>query len=208
MKRQLNCVLLVDDDHITNYMNLRLIKGLGMATHIQVSMNGKDALAYLKSEKGSKHKPDLIFLDINMPVMDGFEFMEEYNRIKDEFSFDAIVCILTTSTNVGDRRRVEDLALGFPINKPLTAIAVNEVVDKFFIRASENKAGSDLLNGAVTDLGTNIQDTDMIKTPFAARATHDGYGGMENAPVDTSQRTQNAGGNTYRLNSPDASVGI
>jgi len=161
MKRKLNCVLLVDDDHITNYMNLRLIKGLEMASHIQVAMNGAEAIAFLQSKKGRALKPDLIFLDINMPVMDGFEFMEEYNRMKADLQLNSIVCVLTTSTNITDRTKAEELKLGIPVNKPLIQAAVLQVIDQFFLD-ERNLQDAEMLGKATVGLNNATSQEESL----------------------------------------------
>lgn len=143
-------ILLVDDDPITNYMNSRLLQSLGVADHIEVTTNGAEALAFLESERGQgPHKPSLIFLDINMPVMDGFEFLEAYRsrqslkhgldemgeseaagleNLVSRAEGEPLICVLTTSTSPTDTDRLK----GYPgicaLIKPLTSEALTDIL--------------------------------------------------------------------------------
>jgi CheY-like chemotaxis protein len=70
--KKLNCILLVEDDDTTNFYNQFLIENLSIADQVAVALNGQEALEYLeKAGHGDAVTPDLILLDINMPVMNG-----------------------------------------------------------------------------------------------------------------------------------------
>ncbi len=75
-------VLLVDDDHIFNYLNERIIQRMGFSDEIHSARNGQEAIDLLNRYlSGSSSLPDIIFLDLNMPVMDGFAFIEAFKRM-------------------------------------------------------------------------------------------------------------------------------
>ena len=126
-------VLLVDDDNITNFINIRLIRKMGIAEEVVSSQNGAEALDYIKNKaSGTQSCPELIFLDINMPVMNGFEFLEAFNSA-DSCTKKPVVVILTTSSNENDMLRLKQSALvsGF-LNKPLTEAKMQEVYKTHF----------------------------------------------------------------------------
>lgn len=80
---ELDCILLVDDDEATNFINEILIEECEIDTHIEICPTAESALKYLNSEvefNGTiKYpQPGIILLDINMPGMDGWEFLDEY----------------------------------------------------------------------------------------------------------------------------------
>ncbi len=77
-------ILLIDDNEIDNLIHTRLLKELRLTTQTLVYQNAKDALLYLKntSNTNPSELPDFIFLDLNMPVMDGFSFMKEFKKLK------------------------------------------------------------------------------------------------------------------------------
>src|SRR5688572_1923118 len=106
--RKLSGILLVDDDETNNFLNERILKRLDLADDIRIFKNGKQAYDYLKSLKQlqvtSNHTtpPELIFLDINMPVMDGFEFLELFGQFDENFRKSIKIVILSTSSHDRD----------------------------------------------------------------------------------------------------------
>ncbi len=77
-------VLLIDDNDIDNLIHTRLLKELKLNTQTLVYQSAKEALLYLKNTSNTNPTdlPDLIFLDLDMPVMDGFCFMKEFKKLK------------------------------------------------------------------------------------------------------------------------------
>jgi CheY-like chemotaxis protein len=139
MKTKLNSVLLVDDDEATNFINRRIIEKSGIADHIEVTYNGREALDYLccsgKYEKiGAQFpKPMLVLMDINMPVMDGWEFLNAYRELDSEKKSEKILVMLTTSFNPDDKIKAENIIeiSGFQ-SKPLDLIKVSQIMSTYF----------------------------------------------------------------------------
>lgn len=139
MKKKLNCILLVDDDEATNFFNKIIIDKSGVAEHVEITWNGREALEYLTNKgkyTGQNDKypnPDLILLDINMPKMDGWDFLDEYEKLDDEQKARIIIVMLTTSFNPDDKERAEKIPIinGFK-NKPLSANMLNEILEIYF----------------------------------------------------------------------------
>ena len=137
MKQKLNCVLVIDDDEPTNFFNQMILEKIECARYIKIVQSGQEALEYLaKSESpGSDQNlypsPDLVFLDINMPAMNGWEFLEEYRKINVRHRI--IMVMLTTSLFPEDKSKAEAMPgiAGFE-NKPLTAEKVKAVLKKHF----------------------------------------------------------------------------
>ncbi|WMJ73731.1 response regulator [Cytophagaceae bacterium ABcell3] len=127
--RKLNAILLVDDDQITNFINKRLIKKLEVADDIQVALNGEEALNLIKKcQKEEVECPDVIFLDINMPVTDGFGFLKAFEGM--DVNKDVNVIVLTTSSNPKDIKNLESYQIKGFLNKPLTEEKVKEVIEE------------------------------------------------------------------------------
>lgn len=137
MKHKLNCVLVIDDDEPTNFFTRMILEESGCTNHIKVMQSGQEALDYLaKSEQAGSDaslypSPDLIFLDINMPAMDGWEFLAEYRKLS--IVNKIIVVMLTTSLFPEDKLKAEEMPeiSGFE-NKPLTEEKLHQVLEKYF----------------------------------------------------------------------------
>lgn len=125
--RKLGRIMLVDDDDFTNYYNEVVLKRMNAYEDIVIFQNGKDALDYLKTDK---EKVDLILLDINMPIINGWQFLEEYGEF--DKNKKAIIVMLTSSVNIEDKKKAE----GFKdvtkyVSKPLNAESIKEILAIF-----------------------------------------------------------------------------
>src|ERR1700760_672074 len=130
MSTQLNCILLIDDDEPTNFLNRLTLEQVGCTREIRVAQSGQEALHYLSScGSAPPPRPDLIFLDINMPAMDGWEFLEKYRSLPPERKADIVLIMLTTSLNPDDERRTKAIpdVSGFE-NKPLSQQRLNHLL--------------------------------------------------------------------------------
>ena len=131
MNIKLNCIMLVDDSPDDNFFHEREIKKANLANIVITKGSAKKALEYLTSNE--KPRSDLIFLDINMPGMNGWEFLEEYSRLDNKLQGDVIIIMLTTSDNLDDVARAKkwDIVSDY-ITKPLTRAMMKEIADKYF----------------------------------------------------------------------------
>ncbi len=138
--KKLNCILLIDDNAHTNFFNKRIIQKLGLADEVIAVENGKLGLDYItrqgKYNDSEKRypKPDLIFLDINMPVMDGWEFLNEYQNLPAEQKGKILIIMLTTSPNPDDMEK----ALSLPDvtafkRKPVTPDMLMDIMAAYFM---------------------------------------------------------------------------
>ena len=123
-------VLLVDDDEATNFLHKIYLNEWEFAENIYTALNGQEALDFLESNvEFRENKPSLILLDINMPVMNGFEFMEAYANLDESFKASIVVVMLTSSLHHKDQEKAGDMEdLRSFINKPLTRDQLEEVI--------------------------------------------------------------------------------
>ncbi|MCB9231795.1 MAG: response regulator [Bacteroidia bacterium] len=134
MKTKLKSILLIDDDEPTNFLHKLVIERLDCAEEIIVHQEAARALEFLKTPRnGTFAQPDLIFLDINMPAMNGWEFLDAYHQLPGEQRGKVVVVMLTTSLNPDDQTRaatIHDIR-GF-LSKPLSMELMKEVLRKYF----------------------------------------------------------------------------
>jgi len=114
-----NRIILVDDDEISNFLSISLIRKIDPEIEIIPFRNGKEALDYLKNEGLSKRKSNLILLDIRMPVMNGFEFLEEVRNTNLKIKDSMRVVMLSSSDNPRDLEKAKSFEVLGYINKPL-----------------------------------------------------------------------------------------
>jgi CheY-like chemotaxis protein len=130
--RKADCILLIDDDETSNYISHRIVSKFYKANQTQILTNGQKALEFLEKHWMEKGKyPDFIFLDINMPVMDGFQLLEEINKKKPMAADDTKVILLTSSSNPRDIEEAKKYRIHAYLNKPLTMEKMQQLVESF-----------------------------------------------------------------------------
>ena len=134
MKQKLNCILLIDDDEATNFLSEIVIEEVDCAEKVVAVQSGQKALDYLRSKEDGEHPcPDLIFLDINMPGMNGWEFLEQYKQLDKEQQGKIIMVMLTTSVNPDDAQKAKTIDIIDDYkNKPMTVEVLQEILEKYF----------------------------------------------------------------------------
>lgn len=116
-------VLLVEDDPITIMVCERILQLTGFAESVSSATNGAEAIEYLSqlSQADKSALPSVIFLDINMPVMNGWEFLENFESIRHYFDVMPIIYVLSSTVDPEDSRRAESFGIVQRfISKPLT----------------------------------------------------------------------------------------
>ena len=120
-------VMLIDDNEIDNLINQKMIEASDICENIFVHSGAKGAIEFLKNiEKLAKgpldlYLPEVIFLDIDMPLMDGFQFLDEFEKLSDVIKTNSKVVMLTSSLNPQDMNKAKKnkYVLKY-LNKPLT----------------------------------------------------------------------------------------
>lgn len=132
--KKLSSVLLIDDDSTTNFLNSLLLKRLDVAEILLVAENGAVGLDILTAvcAGATADCPALILLDVNMPVMNGIEFLEAYQHLPLAQRQAIIVVLLTTSVHPRDLERVRQLPIAGTLNKPLTEEKVRSLLRQYF----------------------------------------------------------------------------
>lgn len=129
MNKPIDLVMLVDDNDTDNFISRRIIEITKFAQEVEIKNSGKSALEYLERHKNDLERlPDYIFLDINMPIVDGFVFLYEFEKFDDALRNKCKVIILSSSDNKRDINKIVNNSnvIKF-ITKPLTETALEEI---------------------------------------------------------------------------------
>ena len=124
-------VCLIDDDDMYQFTAKLMLESTGMIKQIQSFYNGREALAYFNNGKNIDPSmlPDVIFLDINMPVMNGWEFLDEYHKLHATMPKPIVVYVVSSSVDRDDmvRSRSYEVVSDYLI-KPVTRVRYQELM--------------------------------------------------------------------------------
>lgn len=128
MNTRFKNILLIDDDEINNTINQMIIKWADFAEETVACTSGTEALDYVKLNCMENGKcPQIVFLDINMPAMNGFQFLEELTKTNSQFIEKIPVVMLSSSKNDRDIEMASNYKIAGFINKPLTLEKLEEI---------------------------------------------------------------------------------
>jgi CheY-like chemotaxis protein len=118
-------ILLIDDDEDSSYLHKRLIENLGVAARVHTCNSGQAALDFIQLNflKGPEHAgmfPALLFVDIKMPEMDGFEFLKRFEELPEVPKEGIRIFLLTSFNHPADLEEAKKFNIDGIINKPLT----------------------------------------------------------------------------------------
>lgn len=144
--KKLKAVLLVDDDSVCSWLNKTILEELQVIESIECLYNGEAALDYLTKITSSTERteapcPDIIFLDLNMPVVDGFEFLDRLSQIASCRHLSTRVVMLSSSYAHRDISRAANHDIHCYLVKPLTIEKALEVVQSFLDTALDPNEG-------------------------------------------------------------------
>jgi len=130
-------ILLVDDDEATTFLNSRLLNRLAVAEQLLFAHNGEEALQTLEqmcSESDELVGSLLVLLDVNMPVMNGLQFLDAYQQHPLAQKCPAVIVMLTSSTHSRDLDRIKASPVAADIiTKPLTSDKVQGILQRHFL---------------------------------------------------------------------------
>ena len=122
-------VLLVDDDPVFNTLHKKLLERTGLPMQITSVHNGQDAMFLINEYfTGVRDLPELVLLDLDMPTMDGFSFLESFKKIPFGKSLKPKIVILTSSSDQRVKQKVKSLGVYEYLTKPLTQEHVRKLL--------------------------------------------------------------------------------
>ncbi len=129
MKRDIDNIWLVDDDEIYQYITKTYFEFEGPKRNISIFKSGKAAIENLLNDTEENGLPDIILLDINMPVMNGWEFMNEYKKIKPSLKKQPSIFLVSSSENSNDLERADsDDEIKDYILKPVDDAKIKKII--------------------------------------------------------------------------------
>lgn len=126
-------ICLIDDDEVYQFLCKKTIEKSQLVKNIMIFSNGKDAIDFfLENATNITNLPDVIFLDIDMPLMDGWQFLEEYIPLKLDIKKEIIIYIVTSSSHPSDVSHAKEISdvTGYLI-KPITTESFNAIMNVF-----------------------------------------------------------------------------
>jgi CheY-like chemotaxis protein len=121
-------ILLVDDDEVFHLLSNKLLQRLGITKDIYTARNGKEALDFVLSHDFSKEGPHVIFLDLNMPIMNGFAFIEALKNRDVSDKGKIVIVIVSSSQDPTDLAKAKELGIKHYLTKPISEDSIREVL--------------------------------------------------------------------------------
>jgi len=128
--------MLLDDDELANFINQKVMESCYFSKKIYVNTSAKSALEFLNNlalleTEASNYFPEIIFVDLNMPIMDGFQFIISLYKNKSKHLQNIKLVVLTSSVYEIDRQRAQEISENITfLNKPLTKEMLFEFAEK------------------------------------------------------------------------------
>jgi len=124
-------VLLIDDNEVDNFINRKVLSKSGLVEKITTETSAVSALEYLKRHANVPAMlPDVIFLDISMPQMDGFAFLKEFDTLPARVRDNCHIIMLTSSEDANDRAKVKhNPCVKNYLQKPLSSYMIEEIFE-------------------------------------------------------------------------------
>ena len=132
-KYKYNQVMLVDDSELDNFINEKIIESANFSKKVYINTSSKSAIEFLNNidllgNLSPEVYPQLIFIDLNMPIIDGFQFINMLHLLNNENIKKCKLVILTSSVHPDDRKRAAEISDNITfLNKPLTQGMLNEI---------------------------------------------------------------------------------
>jgi len=130
--KKIQNILLIDDDFPTNYLHEIYLKDSGLVENVHSKLDTDEAIEFLKIAHEEDRSPELIFIDINLPGKDGFDFINDFDMLDEAIKTKSKVIMCSTSNNPKDVAKTKSYStIQEIITKPLTAEKFIPLAEKY-----------------------------------------------------------------------------
>jgi len=132
--RKLQSILIIDDDEVNNFICSKIIEEEQIANKITATLGVNEALDFIHRGLSQETSlPDLILLDLNMPVLTGWDFLEEYKKLVPQLNKEVILVILSSSAFQDDIKKAREYKeVNAYKTKPITKQLLNDIKQEYF----------------------------------------------------------------------------
>ncbi|MGB3151856.1 MAG: response regulator [Maribacter sp.] len=130
--KKINTIAIIDDDDIYQYSAKKNIAATALANKVVSLYDGQEAIEFFTEHLENPEKlPDIVFLDLNMPITDGWQFLEQYAAIQKKIKKDITIYITSSSMNPDDLIQARNISeVSDYIIKPITLDKFKELLEK------------------------------------------------------------------------------
>jgi len=128
----INSILIIEDDELTASLYNFLLTELHICKNIVIKTEPEEGLEFIREKCLNNECPELIFIDLKMQGLTGFELIEEINKLKVSHNINCKIVILTSSSFIKDREKAEELSVDDYIIKPLSNEKIQSLITKHF----------------------------------------------------------------------------
>lgn len=131
-------ILIIDDDVQLNKIHEKILPSSGLASEVHIARNGKEALDYLYFRMEKNYPlPNIIIVDLDMPVMNGFEFIDAFNSLSIAGKSKIEVIVFTSSSNVSDRKKALSKGIRHFVSKPYLVRPLTDIIAQLKIEEKD-----------------------------------------------------------------------
>ncbi len=133
--KKISRILIIEDDPMTSYLHRKLIESYKVADNIDIAADGEEAIDLISSSVQANEEdkiPQLIFVDLDMPFMDGFQFLEAFQNLTFKNKNKVVIAVLTSSMSSSDMNRAKRQSVDAYIMKPMTKEKMMELMEDHF----------------------------------------------------------------------------
>lgn len=128
-------VLLIDDEEVINFLHLRLLKKMDLEQQTQVCENGAEAIELLTKLSNESISSIFILLDVNMPVLDGWEFLRAFQELPERFISNTAIVMLSSSVSPEDKLKADQHPLVREYcHKPMTLGKLESLIEQYLLK--------------------------------------------------------------------------